>query len=1093
LADDPKTVDGRGRKGSAPRTIKMPSDAESGVPPVMPTVHGDAAAVSTAGPPEMPPPRYQLGTEIARGGMGRVVEATDTLLGRAVAIKEALATEPEALRRFARETRITARLEHPSIVPVHDAGATANGSPYYVMRKVSGRPLERLVSIADTLDKRLALLPHVVAAAQAVAHAHSRGIVHRDIKPSNILIGDFGETILIDWGLAKVIGEPDEPAPRAEPDPGESLRTKAGVVYGTPGFMSPEQLRGGNVDERCDVYALGATLYHLLSRKPPHHAKTAEEMMKAAMAGPPPPLAELVPGVPPELSTIVDKALAQDPQTRYPNATSLAEDLVRFLTGQLVGSHRYSPRERLARFVRQNRVPVTVAMSAGVLLGIVGIVAVRRVVNERDRADEQAKIALDQKRVAEEARNDAEKHADDLTIAHAWTEVETHPTETVVDLKPLATKRWREVRAIAAAARASGVAFELQASAKTASVEIARDGAHALAGGDDGVVRLHDLAHRTTRELARLGGPVRARFADDDRRVLAASGNDLVIIDAANGVKRGVHTPTPVADLAAVGAIAYWVDGANALWQLDLAKSDAVKLPVDEPVRSLKPSPDGRWIALAGDSHLLLLDRTQSGPPIVIADGDTRHMGWSADGGHLAALIDEQAIDVEMAPSPTVIHKLTVGRRFQIAYDNGHTYTVGPTGIGILPPVAVAHKPVTGTPIGLRVARGNTIVAGGNQGLITVLSDDGDEVLRAPSSRILSIEASPRSPYIIAIVDDARLLVWNLDDIQPRRVTTAQPAGAGFIGADQVLASFGAEAPAQWIDLRTGHAVAVGTAPALLATAAAPNGRTAIAIDLTHHARIVAPGREPADIAGPVDFARFVDDERAVIASADGKVELLEVATGHRMVLVARKVSLLGMTASRTTIAAAFADGTLWRHEVATGVDGQLAATPKPTGPILVLSDGIAYAADHELRIWRGDHTLLVPAGFQHPIDKLALADGSIVAVTTDGGAHVITTTIPPGITSALAGPGASVSSETGLIVVLSREGTIEVVDPLVKQRWPLAVAGVVPFIYPQISPDGRHVFALTRRGLLVWTLDLPGPDDTRKWLDTMTNASGSR
>src|SRR5262249_29564498 len=143
----------------------------------------------------------------------------------------------------------------------------------------------------------------------------------------------------------------------------------------------------------------------LLSRKPPHHAKTAEEMMKAAMAGPPPSLAELVPGVPPELSTIVDKALAQDPQTRYPNATSLAEDLVRFLTGQLVGSHRYSTRERLLRFMRQNRVPVTVAMSAGVLLGIVGIVAVRRVLNERDRADAQATLALEQKRAAEDARN----------------------------------------------------------------------------------------------------------------------------------------------------------------------------------------------------------------------------------------------------------------------------------------------------------------------------------------------------------------------------------------------------------------------------------------------------------------------------------------------------------------------------------------------------------------------------------------------------------------------------------------------------------------------------------------------------------------
>src|SRR5262249_43540558 len=135
--------------------------------------------------PSSPPgslPRYRFGVEIARGGMGRVVEATDTLLGRVVAVKEALATDPEALRRFARETRITARLEHPSIVPVHDAGRSSDGSPYYVMRKVSGRPLEDLVRAADGLEQRLALLPHLVAAAQAVAHAHQRGVVHRDLK-----------------------------------------------------------------------------------------------------------------------------------------------------------------------------------------------------------------------------------------------------------------------------------------------------------------------------------------------------------------------------------------------------------------------------------------------------------------------------------------------------------------------------------------------------------------------------------------------------------------------------------------------------------------------------------------------------------------------------------------------------------------------------------------------------------------------------------------------------------------------------------------------------------------------------------------------
>src|SRR6185436_9549943 len=163
--------------------------------------------------------------------------ATDTMLGRVVAFKEALSTDVDTLRRFQREVRITARLEHPSIVPVHDAGESSSGAPFYVMRKVSGMPLERLVATAETLGERLALLPHIVDSAQAIAHAHERGIVHRDIKPSNILLG---ETVVIDWGLAKVIGEPDEQTGKPLVDLDDTLKTRAGIVYGTPGFMAPE-------------------------------------------------------------------------------------------------------------------------------------------------------------------------------------------------------------------------------------------------------------------------------------------------------------------------------------------------------------------------------------------------------------------------------------------------------------------------------------------------------------------------------------------------------------------------------------------------------------------------------------------------------------------------------------------------------------------------------------------------------------------------------------------------------------------------------------------------------------------------------------
>ncbi len=221
---------------------------------------------------------------------------------------------------------------------------------------------------------------------------------------------------MIDWGLAKVIGEAeDECGGPVLVDPDDSLKTRAGIVYGTPGFMAPEQLRGRPVDARCDVYALGATLYHLLSRKPPHHTATADAMMKAAVSSPPTPIGELVAGVPPELSTIIDKALAHDPDTRYQNARELAEDLNRFVTGQLVASHHYTPREKLARFVRKHKVPI-IALTAALLASLVGgVLAYVRVANEGDRADAAAVAARIEKTVAEQERALAEQRNEKLT------------------------------------------------------------------------------------------------------------------------------------------------------------------------------------------------------------------------------------------------------------------------------------------------------------------------------------------------------------------------------------------------------------------------------------------------------------------------------------------------------------------------------------------------------------------------------------------------------------------------------------------------------------------------------------------------------
>jgi serine/threonine protein kinase len=153
-----------------------------------------------------PSRRYRLGAELGRGGMGRVVEAFDTQLGRTVALKEVLPKGKGVEKRFAREVQITARLEHPAIVPLYDSGTTADGRPFYVMRRVTGRPLDEIIKRAPNLAERLVLLPNVLAAIDAVAHAHRRGVIHRDLKPANILVGELGETVVIDWGLAKVVG-----------------------------------------------------------------------------------------------------------------------------------------------------------------------------------------------------------------------------------------------------------------------------------------------------------------------------------------------------------------------------------------------------------------------------------------------------------------------------------------------------------------------------------------------------------------------------------------------------------------------------------------------------------------------------------------------------------------------------------------------------------------------------------------------------------------------------------------------------------------------------------------------------------------------
>ncbi len=379
------------------------------------------------------PDRYEQVAEHARGGLGRVIRAVDKRLGRTVAVKELLKRNDSNEARFMREAMITARLEHPGIVPVHEAGRWPNGDPYYVMKLVEGKTLKEQIAVSDSLRERIALLPHVIAVADAVGYAHSEGVIHRDLKPSNIMVGAFGETIVVDWGLARDrkldIPEPEPMGDEYEPSSGSGqCSTVSGKVVGTPAYMSPEQARGELVDERADVYAIGCVLYELLCGTPPHADLTPQATLDRVLAGPPRPLAAAVPHLPGELGTIVAKAMARCPDDRYPTATALAEDLRRYQTGKLVSAHTYSTLALLRKKVAQHRGVVTIALASAIALGAVGVESFRRVVHERN-------IARSERGRTEEALNQAEKRKRELVQLQAITALRKDPTATLAWLK----------------------------------------------------------------------------------------------------------------------------------------------------------------------------------------------------------------------------------------------------------------------------------------------------------------------------------------------------------------------------------------------------------------------------------------------------------------------------------------------------------------------------------------------------------------------------------------------------------------------------------------------------------------------------------
>jgi serine/threonine-protein kinase len=375
--------------------------------------------------------RYRPFRFHARGGLGEVFVARDAELGRDVALKRIRPTkadQKDLRERFRREAEITGRLEHPGIVPVYGLGHDSADQPYYAMRFVEGETFLDAIDAfykadagRDPGERSLAfrqLLQRFGAVCQALAYAHNRGILHRDVKPANVMLGRYGETLVVDWGLARPFERGEVERSSGEetlaPDSGGS-GTQLGAALGTPAYMSPEQAAGmwDELGPASDVYSLGATLYHLLTGKVAFEGKHVRELLQKVQRGMFPRPRTVRPTVPPALEAVCLKAMALEPGDRYPSALDLAADVNRWLADEPVAAYPEPRTARAWRWVRRHRGAVVAAVAGLAATAVLAVVAavVLTAANERER--QATALALENEQEARRLKDEAERQRDE--------------------------------------------------------------------------------------------------------------------------------------------------------------------------------------------------------------------------------------------------------------------------------------------------------------------------------------------------------------------------------------------------------------------------------------------------------------------------------------------------------------------------------------------------------------------------------------------------------------------------------------------------------------------------------------------------------